>query len=219
MVFEHPAGRNGLVETILEIWYDQVYTGKFYRPSPGDVIIDGGANIGLFSIWIARKHPQCRVLAFEPFAENFKLLQRNMASAGVSNVKAFQAALGGRAGKGEIKREGQRSLDHRLVSCSSDAGEDAINIHSFSDVLRMAGGSNIALFKIDIEGSEYDLIDAADPKDLDRVDRFAIEYHDNIRPGTLQFLKQRFSKMNLLEIQPASTGGYGMLYVTRPDTV
>ena len=51
----HPAGRDGFVGTILELWKEQCYTRDgFYEPAEGDQIIDAGAHVGLFSIWLAR---------------------------------------------------------------------------------------------------------------------------------------------------------------------
>ena len=39
--------RPGLVETALEVWIDRVYRPDgFYQPATGDLIVDGGANVG-----------------------------------------------------------------------------------------------------------------------------------------------------------------------------
>ena len=75
----------------------------------------------------------------------------------------------------------------------------------------------MALFKCDIEGSEYDLFQSARPEDILRVQRFAIEFHNNIRPGTLDLLRDRLSATHKLVIQsagPDPRSGYGMLYAT-----
>ena len=65
----HNAGtRGGFVDTLVEIFGLCEYTTNgFYTPRDGDVILDIGANIGLFSIWLARQAPRATVLAFEPF--------------------------------------------------------------------------------------------------------------------------------------------------------
>jgi len=214
-ILRHPAGRMGLIETILEVWCDQTYTAPFYRPAPGDVVIDAGANIGLFSVWMARTYPACRVLAFEPFGENFTLLEENV-SASRARLEARLGALGGATGRGHMTDGGKRSLDHRLSL--EDCGElgPALPVYSFADVLQIANAERVALFKIDIEGSEYDLIAQADPRDLNRVSRFAIEYHDNLRAGTLDLLQSRLSSTHRIDVYPASAG-YGMLYATHRE--
>jgi hypothetical protein len=47
------------------------------RFEPEDVFWDVGANVGVFSLYAARRHCM-RVLAFEPFADNYMVLCRNV---------------------------------------------------------------------------------------------------------------------------------------------
>jgi FkbM family methyltransferase len=208
--FRHPADRTGLAETILEIWYDRVYTGDFYRPRSGDVVIDAGANVGLFCVWLARQQPGCCVLAFEPFAENHRLLEENIRAARVSNVGAHRAGLGGATGRGVMESVGARSLDHRM---HEGAGDGSVPVYSFADALKLAKADRIALFKIDIEGSEYDLFETAEAPDIALVDRFAIEYHEHTRPGVVELLTARLSPTHTVAVHPGGPG-YGMLYAT-----
>src|SRR4051812_45852728 len=51
----HPESCGGLVEALVEVWYERSYLPDgFYTPRPHDVVVDIGANIGLFSVQIAR---------------------------------------------------------------------------------------------------------------------------------------------------------------------
>jgi FkbM family methyltransferase len=206
----HPPSRGGMLETILEIWHDQVYTGSFYRPAPGDVVIDAGANVGLFSVWFARRFPHCRVIAYEPFAENYQMLERNIRAAGVTNVEPHQAGLGGCSGFGHMAAVGPRSLDHRLAVDSTN-GDGTVPVQTFADVLRLAATPRIALFKVDIEGSEYDLFERAESEDLNLVDRFAIEFHEHVRPGVLDLIKAKLTPTHDVSVV-AARPEYGMLY-------
>src|SRR3954469_2063104 len=48
--------REGFVDTLVEMWGLTEYTvDGFYTPAAGHVILDVGANVGLFSIWAARR--------------------------------------------------------------------------------------------------------------------------------------------------------------------
>ncbi len=208
-----PPNRTGLIETILEIWHEEVYTGKFYQPKCGDVVIDAGASVGLFCVWLARNHPDCRILAFEPFAENYQRLLQNIASSHVSTIEAHQAALAGKPGLGRMVDGGSRLLDHRLaVEIDDSTSEPAIPVCSFKQVIEMANAGRIGFFKIDIEGSEHSLFENVSTEDLKRVSRFAIEYHDNLCPGTLHLLKSRLHESHDVVIRNADEDGYGMLY-------
>lgn len=212
--FRHPDDRGGLVETILEVWFDRVYTGDFYAPRPGDVVIDAGANVGLFAVWLARRTPGCRVVAFEPFDENHRLLCANIRSAAVTNVEPHHAGLGGESGRGRMAEGGARSLDHRLEPVADEGG---VPVYSFADALRLAAAERVALFKIDIEGSEFPLFESAAAADLARVDRYAIEYHEHLRPGTLELLRCRLGTTHDVTVCPAPHPGYGMLYAVRRE--
>ena len=55
---------------------------------------DVGANVGLYSIYFAKKHPQNTVIAFEPSPFNLKLLSVNISANGLTdNVSVFPIAL------------------------------------------------------------------------------------------------------------------------------
>ncbi len=212
----HPPGRVGFAQMILEVWWDDVYTRDFYTPSAGDVVVDAGANIGLFSLLVARKQLGCKVIAFEPFEENYQLLLGNLSAAKVQNVEVVQAALGGSTSIGVMNDGGRRSQDHRLTPApDAEVGPDAVKICSFSDMIALAGTAQIALLKCDIEGSEHDFIGQAESADLAKVRKYAIEYHDHVRPGTLALLQDRLRTTHDLEVHPdKQTPEYGMIYAS-----
>jgi FkbM family methyltransferase len=212
-VLHHPVERAGLPETILEIWHDRAYTASFYEPSDGDVIIDAGANVGLFSIWMARRNPGCRILAFEPCSENYSFLRRNIEAARIRSIEAYQAGLAGVAGVGRVLDGGVRSLDHRVQrSEAATDPADRIELLCLREIVEMVGNEAIDLFKIDIEGGEYDLFKEARIEELRRVKRFSIEYHDNIMEGTSALIRSRLASTHEVCIRPDGSHGYGMIF-------
>ncbi|MFN9490193.1 MAG: FkbM family methyltransferase, partial [Betaproteobacteria bacterium] len=44
---------------------------------PGEIVVDCGANVGMYTIWAAATR-RTRVYAFEPEAQNYALLNRNI---------------------------------------------------------------------------------------------------------------------------------------------
>lgn len=48
------------------------------KSSSGPFIIDAGANIGLFTLYMKQKYPASKILAFEPAPQLFELLCRNL---------------------------------------------------------------------------------------------------------------------------------------------
>ena len=69
---------------------------------PEAVLADIGANVGMYSVWAA-KVGGARVWAFEPEAQNFALLNRNIQLNGLGErVRAYCVALSDRAGYSEL---------------------------------------------------------------------------------------------------------------------
>ena len=209
----HPPGRDGLLEAVQEIWLERIYTDEFYRPANGEVIVDAGANVGLFTIYVARQNPRCKVIALEPFAENFKYLQANVAQARMKNVTCCEVALGAGFGKGQMQAVGTRSLDHVLrVNSNETVGIPVIPLSGLFD---LACAQEIDFLKVDIEGSEHDVFAAASPGLLGRFKRIAMEYHDQIVPGTLDLLRSVLSPTHELTIRPSQVEGCGILLARR----
>lgn len=65
----------------------------------GDVLFDVGANIGVYSLYAAARHPAATVIAFEPEYANLHLLRDNIILNGVqARIEAYSIALGDRSG-------------------------------------------------------------------------------------------------------------------------
>jgi FkbM family methyltransferase len=67
-----------------EICEDQLYFQSGISVSPGDVILDVGANIGVFSLCAAKQG--ARVYAFEPIPSTFAVLELNVRLHGLESV-------------------------------------------------------------------------------------------------------------------------------------
>jgi FkbM family methyltransferase len=201
--------RTGFVDTVVEMWGLEAYTANgFYAPKNGDVIFDVGANIGLFSVWIGRQAPKARVLAFEPFEENCAAMEANL-SGWQHSVEVHHVALGGTAGVGAMVDGGERSLDHQLTMKLNDNGP-TVSVITLDQAVALAGTDMIDLLKIDIEGAEADVLAAASPSTMRRFRRIALEYHDNIRPGTCAAVQEILARTHrIVSVEGTS---YGILH-------
>jgi len=218
----HPPGRSGLVEALMEVWLEHVYTTGFYRPADGDAIVDAGANVGIFAIQMARQNRRCRVIALEPFPENFKYLEANVARACPENVTCCEVALGASFGKGQMQAASSRSLDHVLrVDAAAADGTPVIPLSGLFDLdparACLVQPQEIDFLKVDIEGSEHDVFAAASPDLLCRFKRIAMEYHDPIVPGTLDLLRRVLSPTHAITVRPSKMEGCGILLARRRD--
>lgn len=122
---------------------------------PGDVLVDVGANIGYFSlIAAAAVGEQGRVIAFEPHATNFDLLQRNVAlNDFASRIECVCAGLSDRAGAGALYVSAENSGDHQIYAGVEQRRSAAIKLLRGADFLRDRL-PRIDVVKIDTQGSE-----------------------------------------------------------------
>lgn len=67
-----------------------------------DIFVDIGANVGIYTLWAAKKNG-IKTYAFEPESQNYALLIQNIYLNKISsNVKAYNIAIGNKVGTGEL---------------------------------------------------------------------------------------------------------------------
>lgn len=122
-----------------------------------EIMVDIGANMGWYSLLVSRlSKGRCRVLAFEPDPENFARLKDNLALNQVTQVTAFNLAVGETAATLQLHRYGKSNAGrHSLVDLHD--GEtipvQVIALDDFWQTQDLPTGP-IRLLKMDIEGYE-----------------------------------------------------------------
>ena len=143
--------------------YEPPVTRIFQRHlSPGDTVLDAGANWGYFSLLAApRVGTSGTVLALEPDPRQFEALARNIALNGFGHVHPLPIAAGARDGLATLIGYDDRD-DNRGVSriAAADASGRQFEVRSTTlDALVAAHGARrVDLVKIDVEGSEWDAL-------------------------------------------------------------
>jgi FkbM family methyltransferase len=120
--------------------------------SKGAVVVDAGANIGIYSRFLSRcVGPTGVVHSFEPSPENFSRLQRAVRK--FANVRLSQAALGERSGKSNLYVSDKLNVDHRTYATQGDSRRIVpIDIIALDDYFKP--GQRVDLIKMDIQGYE-----------------------------------------------------------------
>ncbi len=70
--------------TVHEIWIDELYLKAGISISAGDVVVDVGANIGVFTLYAAKQGAQ--VYAYEPMPPTYAVLQQNIEAHGLGQL-------------------------------------------------------------------------------------------------------------------------------------
>jgi len=131
--------------------------------NPGDVIVDAGANIGLISIFCARKvKSNGLVLSFEPHPETFPILEKNIAINDLSQVLSINKALGSAKGNAKIYSNLQINRGAAsLVEFQEDSPSFDIEVVTLDTILKGRNIVKVNLLKIDVEGFEMEVLKGA----------------------------------------------------------
>ncbi|MGO9209648.1 MAG: FkbM family methyltransferase [Terriglobales bacterium] len=142
---------------------------RFKSQSTRPFILDGGANIGLITLYFKKLYPEARIIAFEPDPKIFGVLERNVHGNGFRDVDLVPRALWISRQKMRFTSEG--SWWGRM-SRSGDAANEQVETVRLRDYLDRP----VDLLKLDIEGAETEVLnDCAGA--LGMVRNLFVEYH------------------------------------------
>ena len=176
--------------------FNEIYLRQGYRFSLDHsprIIIDAGANIGLFSVLMTSLYPQAKIIAIEPDPENFQLLERNAKF--YPQIKLLNYGLWSKSTWLEIQ---DGSFDKSGVMVR-EAGADTSSSLKAVSIPQIMGDFNlehIDLIKIDIEGSEKEVFSLNSEHWLPKTKILIIELHDRMIPGCSKIFFEKLSNYN-----------------------
>lgn len=160
----------------------QVFVYKEYAINFIDhpkIIIDGGANIGLFSVLMKNKFPNSKIICIEPDRENYDLLQKNVSS--YSEVYCENCGLWNREANLKVFDKFELGKCAMIVEETKEEGDTrAISISSLMNKYSI---KRIDILKLDIETSEKILFSDNYENWLHKVKMIIIELHDQLEEG------------------------------------
>lgn len=175
-----------------QIVYDEIFVAKEYDIDLDDplFIVDAGAHIGLSSVFFASKYPEATVVAIEPEPSNFNILCRNAQN--YKNIKPIRAGLWSRKAHLRIQDSNVATWSFRVSEDLSGQGIPAVGLR---DVMSDFNAAQIDVLKIDIEGSELEVLNHYHSW-IDAVRVLIIELHDGFQPGCHEALARAVSGHN-----------------------
>lgn len=161
-----------------EIVVHQEYERPGFEIGPTDVVVDIGAQIGVFSTRAARAAGQGRVFSFEPHPDNFRLLSQNLAANNFTHAQAVNRAVAAQAGRHTFYASAVNTGGHSLYQQPGTAGSFEVETCVLADFLAAQGVERIDYLKVDCEGAEREILSSLPAAWLDRVRRIVMEVHD-----------------------------------------
>ncbi len=177
--FDNTKSAPAIIQEIFSDNYKVFASGIGIRP--GDVIIDAGANEGMFSVMMSTAFPEARILAFEPISTTFRTLKDNLQRNACKNVHAFNVGLGAPGASWAILNVSKDYSGGSTKWCThvpTDHLQEEVALNSLEEIFRVHGIDRCRFLKSDLEGMEYEVFYPAE-EFIRRVDYMAFEVHTN----------------------------------------
>lgn len=189
-------------------WYD--ITSLPVNP----FVIDAGANVGLFSVFVKQRYPLARIMAFEPAPLSFDALSRNAKSEQLQDVQIFNVCLSSEDSIATLTylpnplvnstlppKEQQKFYEESITKHGTGTSDSPfvtpyevdIQLRRLSSFLdRQEGLNAIDLLKVSVEGVELDVLRGIDDVHWQLVSNVVVEmWEESGDLGTIEDLLQR----------------------------
>jgi FkbM family methyltransferase len=189
-----------------DIWYHRTYTKHCEIPA-NSVVVDVGANVGVFSLFASRVARL--VYALEPSSANFSLLAAN--TNGSKNIVPLNL--------GCSAADGQASLDlssdpvsFSLVTNGVSDRRETVDVVRLETLFERYKIGRCDFLKLDCEGCEFEVIMCSDQALFSRIDRIVMEYHNHLsKQFSHRDLVEKLTTLGFRSVVYNAKGTYGMI--------
>jgi FkbM family methyltransferase len=177
-----------------EIFHKRFYDRPGFQGQDGFNVVDIGANMGLFALWMSPQIGSGRICCVEPTSA-FETLAENARYNNLTNVHMIRCAAGAPDSTLEILEYPEfNGVNHSAVFTPAPWGQFFIRLlhrrktlppvrtshpcRDLASILDEVSFEKVDLLKIDCEGGEYEILDATTDLVLSRIDRVCMEFHE-----------------------------------------
>ncbi len=186
---------------VREIFFRRVYTPAYLPIGNNDIVVDIGANNGVFTLFAA-SITRNAVYAFEPAPRNLEVLRRNIAVNGLHHVTAHDCAVSDKVGLAKLFlnpsigglnllsehiipdkiEQYKASTELKYLTFGTDKAERYIEVPTttLQEIMDSNNLEQIDFLKLDCEGAEGTILQSTPGEYLKRVRRIALEFHDHL---------------------------------------
>lgn len=224
-----------LNETETQFMYKEIIKDDGYHLdklhlSSKPIIVDAGANIGMFTFISSQLWPEAEIFAFEPIPEIFECLSANAKMLNSERIHLFNEGLSDLEGKLELTyypfntvMSGAGESDYQILEAflkkqydtssaegtehmdqmlkeALDGIEVSCSVRSISNLIDNYNLDKIDLLKVDVEDWEEKIIDGIQSDHWSMIGKVIIEIHD--KEGRLNRIEKFLSdKGYIIEIE------------------
>ena len=181
---------------LTHVWMIQEYSNSDFDIRDNDIVIDVGAHIGLFALFASQFCKQGKIFCFEPIKENYELLVENINSNKIKNIIPFNFAVSNTSDSVKIFLNDDYSGHSMFLETNNFV---IVKSKLLPDIFIENNIQECNFLKLDCEGAEYEIINSLSPEFLNKIKKYAIEYHlADIHPEFLQQLIMKLKKLSFI---------------------
>jgi len=160
-----------------EVLVDESYSGVLPLLKNKNIrLLDVGANLGSFTIWMHRKVGVREAFCFEPEPDSFRLLNFNLAMNDCPTAKTLPSALGGEARTIRILLKKSSPGGTSIYANAQSPEATAVPVLALQGWMAGIQG-DFDLLKMDCEGAEWEILQKTDPRQFGRFQTVVAEVH------------------------------------------
>jgi len=193
--------KNGLVffsdldkkDRTLVLTFDEIFGKKIYKldkdPGKDLIILDIGANVGVYSLYCSLYYDVARIYAYEPHPEAFSQLERNIKINNMAGkICPIKKAITGSDGQ-DIFYQDEESSRGSSTMRKFDK-QFTVQTLSLAGIFKELDIQHCDIAKIDIEGSEYPSILNCSGEVLRNIKTILIECHEDFASSNARYTKK-----------------------------
>lgn len=201
------------IMALTNIWVLNDYSNSKISIHDEDIIIDIGAHIGLFALYVAQFCKNGKIFCIEPDPENFKLLEQNIKENQILNAFIFNIAISKNSFKINLYQSDDKS-GHSIILPSSKSIK--VESTTLNDFLCKSKISHCSILKLDCEGAEYEIIESLSKENFQIFQNIILEYHFlDSKPNLIINLIKQLENNSFTIVQNRTESTMGILHAIK----
>ncbi len=167
---------------------------RFYQASAGDTVVEMGAYMGFYTLYLAQKTGESgRVIAIEPMEDNLKFLRKNIAFNGFDNVEIIDKGVWKKNDTLSFTRNMKDKQSASLVLNEGVKEEFNIEVRSLDHIMEQCTVKHVDFMIIQLNGTELEALEGLEllnPDHLAIAARYRVSEYNPVQ-SIVKLLKDR----------------------------
>ena len=189
--------------------------GGSTQPRPDHTVVDVGANVGVFAVFMHWQALGITLHCLEPVRATRERLQANLERNRVVRATVHPLAVSDSEGSLTLYHGHSAGHSSPVPSRFTGGRAETVRCIDLRTALAETGAGRIDLLKIDTEGAEVDILQGVTPDVVSRVARIVVEYHGIIRPGCREVVMAAMRRLGFGQVDDVPDLPDGQLGLVR----